>query len=249
MRPARPHTESPQSVGRFAHRSGVATVLFGGTIVDPPIRAERLRASGRERYTEAAGRRPSPYPIPPTGYNHDVRPQTSGRPYPMLIILGGLPGVGKTTIAVALARLIGAQHLRIDSIEQAIRASGVVSRALNDAGYRVAYAVAEDNLRIGRTVIADSVNPLHLTREAWLSVANRAGVRAIEIEVKCSDVNEHRRRVETRTTDVPGLKLPTWEDVVGRDYHPWDREHLVIDTAGRTIEQCVNAIRLVLPEQ
>jgi len=166
----------------------------------------------------------------------------------MLIIFGGLPGVGKTAIAVELARLIGAVHLRIDSIEQAIRASGV-SQTLNDAGYRVAYAVAEDNLRIGRTVIADSVNPLHLTREAWVGVANRVQVRAIEIEVKCSDANEHRHRVEMRTTDIPGLNLPTWQEVVDREYHPWDREHLVIDTAGRTVEQNVDAIREVLSER
>ena len=166
----------------------------------------------------------------------------------MLIIFGGLPGVGKTAIAAELARLIGALHLRIDSIEQAIRASGVVNQTLNDAGYRVAYAIAEDNLRIGRTVIADSVNPLHLTREAWTGVANRVRVRAIEIEVKCSDVNEHRRLVETRTTDISGLKLPTWAEVVGREYHPWNREHLVIDTAGRTVEQSVDAVRQVLSE-
>ena len=175
--------------------------------------------------------------------------QTIGRPYPMLIIFGGLPGVGKTAIAAELARLIGALHLRIDSIEQAIRASGVASQPLNDVGYRVAYAVAEDNLRIGRTVIADSVNPLRLTREAWVSVANRVRVRAIEIEVKCSDVNEHRRRVERRTADIPGLELPTWEEVVGREYDPWDGEHLVIDTAGRTVGQNVDAIRQVLPER
>jgi len=167
----------------------------------------------------------------------------------MLIIFGGLPGVGKTAIAVELARLIGAVHLRIDSIEQGIRASGVVSQPLNDAGYRVAYAVAEDNLRIGRTVIADSVNPLRLTREAWVGVANRVQVKAIEIEVKCSDANEHRHRVEMRTTDIPGLNLPTWEEVVEREYHPWDREHLVIDTAGRTVEQNVDAIREVLSER
>jgi predicted kinase len=167
----------------------------------------------------------------------------------MLIIFGGLPGVGKTAIAAELARLIGAVHLRVDSIEQAIRASGAVSQPLDDAGYLVAYAVAGDNLRIGRTVIADSVNPLHLTREAWAGVASRARVRAVEIEVTCSDVNEHRRRVETRTTDIPGLKLPTWEEVVGREYHPWDRAHLVIDTAGRTVAQNVAAIREVLPER
>ena len=35
----------------------------------------------------------------------------------MLIIFGGLPGVGKTALAVELARLIGAVHLRIDSID------------------------------------------------------------------------------------------------------------------------------------
>jgi predicted kinase len=167
----------------------------------------------------------------------------------MLIILGGLPGLGKTAIARELARLIGAVHLRIDSIEQAIRTSGVGSQHLNDAGYRVAYAVAEDNLRNGRTVIADSVNPIHVTREAWVGVANSAHVEAIEIEVTCSDVDEHRRRVETRITDIPGLKLPTWEGVSGREYHPWGREHLVIDTASRTVKQNVDAIRELLSER
>jgi predicted kinase len=164
----------------------------------------------------------------------------------MLIIFGGLPGAGKTTIARELARQIGAVHLRIDSIEQAIRASGLVSRPLNDVAYRAAYAVAEDNLRIGRTVVADSVNPLQLTRNAWVEVANRVQAGAIEIEVQCSDANEHRRRVETRITDIPGLRLPTWEEVVSREYHPWDREHLVIDTAGRTMEQNVDILREVL---
>jgi predicted kinase len=166
----------------------------------------------------------------------------------MLIIFGGLPGVGKTAIAVELARVIGAVHLRIDSIEQAIRASGIATHPLDDAGYRVAYAVAEDNLRIGRKVIADSVNPLRVTREAWVGVAKRAGVRAVEIEVECSDVEEHRRRVETRSSDIAGFELPTWEDVAGREYDPWDREHLVIDTAGRTVAQNVDAIRRVLGE-
>jgi len=84
----------------------------------------------------------------------------------MLIILGGLPGTGKTTIARELARQLGAVHVRIDSIEEAILDSGVLSSPINHAGYHVGYAVAADNLRIGRTVIADSVNPIPLSRDA-----------------------------------------------------------------------------------
>ena len=97
----------------------------------------------------------------------------------MLIVLGGLPGVGKTTIARALARVLGAVHIRIDSIELAIRESGVTVVSLDDAGYRVGYAVAEDNVRLGRTVIADSVNPLPITREAWRAIAHRAQVKLV----------------------------------------------------------------------
>jgi predicted kinase len=136
--------------------------------------------------------------------------------------------------------------LRIDSIEQAIRGFATWNQPLDDIGYRVAYAVAEDNLPIGRTVMADCVNPLRLTRDAWVAVAKRAGVRAVEIEVTCSARDEHRRRVEARAADIPGMMTPTWADVVTREYHPWDREHLVIDTANRTIEESVCVIRATL---
>lgn len=165
----------------------------------------------------------------------------------MLIVIGGLPGVGKTTIARDLARLLGAVHIRIDSIELAIRESGVTVMSLDDAGYRVGYAIAEDNLRLGRIVIADSVNPLPVTRDAWRAVASRAEVTVAEIEVECSDTHEHRRRVEERLGQIPALSGPTWEEVVSRDYRPWDREHIVIDTASEPVEQNVARLRAALP--
>ena len=103
-------------------------------------------------------------------------------------------------------------------------------------------AVADDNLRLGHTVIADSVNPVPATRDAWLEVANRMKVTVVEVEVKCSDRLEHRRRVEQRLPEEPSLNGPTWQDLVSRDYRDWDRDHIVVDTAGRTIEQTVSTL-------
>jgi predicted kinase len=164
----------------------------------------------------------------------------------MFIVFSGLPGAGKSTIARGLAKELGAVWLRIDSLEQGIKEAGVVGDDMKDAGYRAAYAVAEDNLRLGLTVIGDSVNPWMQTRNAWRAAGLRAGVRVIEIETICSDPNEHRRRIETRASEVPGLTLPTWQDVIDRDYHGWDRERIVIDTAGRSVTECINLIQTVL---
>ena len=157
----------------------------------------------------------------------------------MLIVLSGLPGVGKTTLARRLAAALEAVHIRIDSIEHALRSAG--SR-VDSEGYLVAYAIAEDNLRIGRTVVADCVNPWPATRSEWSAVAERAVVRAISVEVVCTDVDEHRRRVESRISDIAGHHLPTWADVIERDYRPWDSNRLVVDTALLSVQQSVQKI-------
>ncbi len=156
---------------------------------------------------------------------------------PLLIALAGLPGSGKSTLAQALAERLRAVWVRIDTIEQAIRDAGIAEDG--PAGYIVGYGIAATNLRLGHIVVADSVNPIAITRDAWRNVAIEAGAACLEIEVICSDPTEHRHRVETRVVNIPGLVPPTWQEVVARKQDPWTRPHLVIDTAGRTIEACV----------
>jgi predicted kinase len=161
---------------------------------------------------------------------------------PALIVFGGLPGSGKTTLARGAARALAAVYLRIDVIEQALRDSGSLAGDVGPAGYLVAYGLAESNLRLGRGVVADCVNPLGMTRDAWRAVARTAGARLVEIEVVCSDLAEHRRRVETRVTDIPGLAPPRWESVLAHEYEAWDRPRRLVDTAGVSVEAAMAAV-------
>jgi len=163
-----------------------------------------------------------------------------------LIVFGGLPAAGKTTLSRAIAREMAATYLRIDAIEQALRSSGLITEDIGPAGYVVAYALAESNLKLGQNVVADSVNPVAATRDAWRRIAAEADAIIVEIEVICSDPVEHRRRVEARAVDIPGLVPPTWQEVVDRDYEPWNRPRALLDTAKRSVADSLAELRLAI---
>ncbi|KAF0812672.1 Adenylyl-sulfate kinase [Andreprevotia sp. IGB-42] len=159
---------------------------------------------------------------------------------PILYIFSGLPGSGKTTLAQAITQQLEAAYLRIDTIEQVLRDLCAIN--VQGEGYQMAYRIAADNLQQGMSVIADSCNPIALTRHAWAQVAQDAHAHYINIEVICTDPVEHRHRVETRAGTVPGLTLPTWQDVANREYHAWAGERIIIDTAGKSIADSVDAL-------
>ncbi len=95
---------------------------------------------------------------------------------------------------------------------------------------------------LGISVIADSCNPIELTRSEWIKVAIESKASFANIEIVCSDISEHRMRVENRKSSIEGHKIPTWDDVEIREYHSWVNERLVIDTAGKTVNKCVQEL-------
>jgi len=151
----------------------------------------------------------------------------------MLYIFSGLPGTGKSKLSSALSQQIGATYLRVDVVEQAMRDAGVWVDG--PAGYIICYEIASQNLKLGLKVVADTVNPIPETRQAWRDVAKSIDVSFVEIEVVCSDEYEHRHRITSRVADIAGIALPTWNDVKTRHYEPWDRDHIVIDTAHKSV--------------
>lgn len=166
---------------------------------------------------------------------------------PVLVSIGGLPATGKTTVARTLAAQLRAAYVRIDSIETAIGRAEGRFRQTNGwdlpPGYAIGYDVATDQLRNGLDVVAESVNPLRVSRDAWLDAGLAAGARVVEVEVVCSDVEEHRRRAEGRILDIAGLTNPTWQQITNREYDAWERDRVVIDTAILSIGESARLIR------
>ncbi|MEM1151274.1 MAG: AAA family ATPase [Pseudomonadota bacterium] len=159
-----------------------------------------------------------------------------------LIALSGLPGVGKTTLARCVAARANAIHLRVDSVEAALKRSTLAIKQAEDAGYLALAAIAADNLRLGFNVIADTVNPVKEMRELWAQIAADSAANILNVEVICTDQALQRERVETRKNDVKGLVLPSWQAVTQRVFEPWREDRMVIDTSAMSASECAETI-------
>lgn len=164
-----------------------------------------------------------------------------------LYILSGLPASGKTTLGKLLAQYLKAVYVRIDTIEQGLK--DLCDFQPVGEGYRLSYRICRDNLELGQSVVADSCNPLQLTRDEWQEVATGVGARFINIEIFCSDSHEHKHRVETRMSSIETQRLPTWQQVQNREYHPWQTALIGVDTAGKSPEASLEELLDKLNQQ
>jgi len=85
----------------------------------------------------------------------------------LLYIFAGLPASGKTTLAKRFAQKSGVVYIRVDTIQDALKASTLNIHPAEDAGYVAGCALATENLQLGQSVIVDIVNPIKLTRKCW----------------------------------------------------------------------------------
>jgi predicted kinase len=109
--------------------------------------------------------------------------------------------------------------LRVDVIEAPLMLAGV---DVGPLGYQVVQEVAASNLALGLSVVIDLVDPWPETRRLWRELAARTASTLAVLECVVPDPAEHRRRVEARRPDLPGQVVPTWVEVTGRHYVPWD---------------------------
>jgi predicted kinase len=153
---------------------------------------------------------------------------------PLLIVLSGLPGTGKSTLAEQLAKQTRLPIFSVDPIESAMLAAGIEQSFESGlAAYLVAESLAEARLRLGHGAIVDAVNSVRYSKTMWRRLAVRYGARLRIIECVCSDDDVHRRRLAKRRRGLSTkFREPTWADVVARkrEWVAWTEPVLVIDS-------------------
>lgn len=91
-------------------------------------------------------------------------------------------------------------------------------------------------------LVADCVNPLTVTREAWRRVAISTASPLLEVEIVCSHLAEHQRRVEGREADIQGLARLTWDAVIRHSYEAWTTDRLIVDSALLSASEAADVI-------
>lgn len=153
----------------------------------------------------------------------------------MLIVLAGLPGTGKSTIAALLATELAATHASVDDAEAAMLAAGVAAdQPTGLAAYVVVEQLARRQLLAGRHVVVDAVNDAPAARQQWRDLAASTDVELRWVEVRLADEGEHRHRLEARKRALPGdFPEPTWPSILERRaaFDAWQESRIVLDAA------------------
>lgn len=79
----------------------------------------------------------------------------------------------------------------------------------------------------------------------WREQAQLTGARLLEVELVCTDVEAHRARVDGRSADIQGVRLPSWDDVQAREFETWTPA-VRLDTSQHSAKACALAIAHLL---
>ena len=171
----------------------------------------------------------------------------------LILVVTGLPGTGKSSVADAAGRSLGAAVLSHDWAMSGLRTFPEVQSALdvmNPPGHRrvgwsILLALARAQLRRDLPVVLDGVArapELELCR----SLTDDEQARLAVILTECDDVAVHRSRIEGRQRDIPDWYELDWDHVL-RSRDSWTRVEadLVLD-ATQSLEANIDQVRRFL---
>lgn len=104
-----------------------------------------------------------------------------------MVIVSGLPGVGKSTVSEMISRRIGAEHLRTDSVRDDLFQEPQYDSEENRATYRELCSRAADELERGNSVVLDATFSDRSRREDARELAQSTGSDVLFLKVKASE--------------------------------------------------------------
>lgn len=116
----------------------------------------------------------------------------------MLILIAGLPGTGKTTIARAFAALSGARHFNSDSMRKALGLMGHYKPEDKEKVYKALLYQARMALIQGETVVVDSTFYKESIRAPFRVLATECGVPLRWVEVQAGEETLRKRLSQPR---------------------------------------------------
>jgi predicted kinase len=145
-----------------------------------------------------------------------------------LVLITGLPGTGKSTMAEEAGRTLGAPVLGHDWAMSGLRPYPELQEALDRMGLRghrgvgwsLLWALARSQLRLGSSVVLDGVARAPEV-EGTRQVAREEGAESLVVMTSCHDAELHRARVEGRQRQIPGWYELDWAHVA-RARQSWE---------------------------
>jgi predicted kinase len=139
---------------------------------------------------------------------------------PLLVVVTGLPGTGKSTVAENAADVLGAPVLSHDWAISGLRPFPTLQHALDSmeppghraVGWSILCALARSQLRRSSSVILDGVARAPEI-ERFDQVAHDEGARLIVLLTECADIEVHRSRIEGRHRAIPDWYELDWDHV------------------------------------
>lgn len=162
-----------------------------------------------------------------------------------IILICGLPGTGKSTLAEAIAKQLNLPLFSKDTLEASLVEHGVMTTdQLNGVGYTLLKNLVDDHEARGLSVVVDFIADRDRTLNFWPELPEK---NLIAIECICTQAAEHRRRIETRKRNIKGWYELNWADVTraAANYTPLVAERLVLDTADNRLDITAKALRYV----
>jgi len=123
---------------------------------------------------------------------------------PTLVILMGLPGVGKSHCARLLCERLGAAHVASDELRSRLFIAATYADEENRAVFAAATALVDGLLADGHRVVLDATNLVARNRSAAVETARRRGVPVVFVRVTAPEVDTLYRLAARRASRADG---------------------------------------------